>query len=544
MSVKISTRVGVIFAGIAVMLLSCGGAGYYGAKKLADGLQYITTIAWDASDGAMEGIIHIQKQIIHLNHLANTTDEDEAKQIIAEIAEEETIADKALTLMAATGLIEKGLLNQLESARSSFANTRNESLSAYANYRSSPDDETSATMAEVNKRLLSNSSTLLALLTKLEATGTSKVTEFSDKTATIQAEAYSAIFISATMGILLTLIAYIVIIKSIVTPIRNMGKQFLALAEGDGDLTTTMSVIHDDEIGDVNRGFNLFIGKIKTSIQQVITSSGELGLATGRLTQISNDTTDNLSQQQQETEQVATAMNEMVATVQEVARNVSDAADAANAANREAANGKQIVVNSIKEINALAAEVRQAAEVMKRLEKDSDNIGSVLSVIKEIADQTNLLALNAAIEAARAGEQGRGFAVVADEVRTLASRTQKSTEEIQKMIERLQSGTHEAVSVMERGQKRAQSSVDQANNAGTALESITAAVVTISQMTTQIASAAEEQNAVAEEVNNSIINISNMSQQSSTSAGEITSSTQQLGLLAKQLNNVVIQFRV
>ncbi len=544
MSVKISTRVGVIFAGITVMLLSCGGAGYYGAKKLADGLQYITTIAWDASDGAMEGIIHIQKQIIHLNHLASITDEDEAKQIIAEIAGEETIADKALTLMAATGLIEKGLLNQLESARSSFANARNESLSAYANYRSSPDDETSATMAEVNKRLLSNSSTLLALLTKLEATGTSKVTEFSDKTGTIQAEAYSAIFISATMGILLTLIAYIVIIKSIVTPIRNMGKQFLALAEGDGDLTTTMSVIHDDEIGDVNRGFNLFIGKIKTSIQQVITSSGELGLATGRLTQISNDTTDNLSQQQQETEQVATAMNEMVATVQEVARNVSDAADAANAANREAANGKQIVVNSIKEINALAAEVRQAAEVMKRLEKDSDNIGSVLSVIKEIADQTNLLALNAAIEAARAGEQGRGFAVVADEVRTLASRTQKSTEEIQKMIERLQSGTHEAVSVMERGQKRAQSSVEQANNAGTALESITAAVVTISQMTTQIASAAEEQNAVAEEVNNSIINISNMSQQSSTSAGEITSSTQQLGLLAKQLNTVVIQFRV
>ncbi len=544
MSVKISTRVGVIFAGITVMLLSCGGAGYYGAKKLADGLQYITTIAWDASDGAMEGIIHIQKQIIHLNHLASITDEDEAKQIIAEIAEEETIADKALTLMAATGLIEKGLLNQLESARSSFANARNESLSAYANYRSSPDDETSATMAEVNKRLLSNSSTLLALLTKLEATGTSKVTEFSDKTGTIQAEAYSAIFISATMGILLTLIAYIVIIKSIVTPIRDMGRQFLALAEGDGDLTTTMSVIHDDEIGDVNRGFNLFIGKIKTSIQQVITSSGELGLATGRLTQISNDTTDNLSQQQQETEQVATAMNEMVATVQEVARNVSDAADAANAANREAANGKQIVVNSIKEINALAAEVRQAAEVMKRLEKDSDNIGSVLSVIKEIADQTNLLALNAAIEAARAGEQGRGFAVVADEVRTLASRTQKSTEEIQKMIERLQSGTHEAVSVMERGQKRAQSSVEQANNAGTALESITAAVVTISQMTTQIASAAEEQNAVAEEVNNSIINISNMSQQSSTSAGEITSSTQQLGLLAKQLNTVVIQFRV
>ncbi len=356
--------------------------------------------------------------------------------------------------------------------------------------------------------------------------------------------AYNAITISLVVGIMFAITAYLLIIKNVVTPIQAMAKQFIALAHGNGDLTIAMSEQGGDEIADVNRGFNLFVNKIRRSMQQIMDSSQQLNSATSKLSKISSSTSKNLSLQQQETEQVATAMNEMVATVQEVARNVSDASQSAEAANREAANGKQIVSASIKEINALANEVRQAAEVMARLEKDSDNIGGVLNVIKEIADQTNLLALNAAIEAARAGEQGRGFAVVADEVRTLASRTQKSTQEIQKMIDSLQGGAREAVSVMERGQKRAESSVEQANNAGAALELITAAVATITHMTAQIASAAEEQNAVVEEVNGNIGNISNMSQETNSSAGEITSATQQLDQLAKQLEGVVKQFKV
>jgi methyl-accepting chemotaxis protein len=529
---------------MTAVLLFCGGAGYYGARMLSDGLEYVTTTAWNAADGAMEGVITIQEQVIALNQLANTTDEQRAAQLTNKVMESEKAADEALNRMIATNLFDKDLLNRLETTRSAFNKTKESMLKAYADYRHAPGAATSPAVIQANKEFEISTTELLEFLDEMESTGDSKVEGYTQGIAGIKSTAYSAIIISIVIGVILALAAYLLIIKSVVTPIRAMAKQFLELAQGDGNLTVTMPEKGGDEIADVNRGFNLFLSKIRGSIQQIMDSSSQLNTAAGRLSQISSDTSNNLSLQQQETEQVATAMNEMVATVQEVARNVTDAAHSAEAANREAANGKQIVAASIREIDALAVDVQQAAEAMKRLEKDSDNIGGVLSVIKEIADQTNLLALNAAIEAARAGEQGRGFAVVADEVRTLASRTQQSTEEIQKMIESLQSGAREAAGVMERSQKRAQSSVEQANNAGAALESITAAVSTITNMTAQIASAAEEQNAVAEEVNSNIVNISNMSQETSSSAGEISTATGQLNQLAHQLNGVVNQFRV
>ncbi|NIA02649.1 MAG: methyl-accepting chemotaxis protein, partial [Planctomycetia bacterium] len=253
---------------------------------------------------------------------------------------------------------------------------------------------------------------------------------------------------------------------------------------------------------------------------------------------------ENVDKQQAETGQVATAMNEMTTTVQEVACNATQTAEAANKANTETDSGRQIVTKTIESITELASEVETAAITIQQLESDSENIDSVVDVIRGISEQTNLLALNAAIEAARAGEQGRGFAVVADEVRTLASRTQESTLEIQSMIESLQTGAARAVEVMEQGRNKAQGSVENAARAGESLNVITSTVATISDMNTQIASAAEEQTAVAEEINRNIANISLLGDQTSEGARQTAASSEEMAQLAVQLQGLVGQFKV
>lgn len=222
------------------------------------------------------------------------------------------------------------------------------------------------------------------------------------------------------------------------------------------------------------------------------------------------DAAKSLDKQQYEMEQVATAVNQMSSTVQEVAANTSEAADAAVTARGESSTGQSVVEETMKSIQSLADEVQVAGDVIQKLRDDSNTIGGVLDVIRGISDQTNLLALNAAIEAARAGEAGRGFAVVADEVRTLAQRTGESTEEIQNMIERLQNGAEEAVQVMEQGRKRAVSSVEQASKAGESLDTITLSVQKISDYNTQIATAAEEQSVAADGIHNNIVSISDL----------------------------------
>ncbi len=310
-----------------------------------------------------------------------------------------------------------------------------------------------------------------------------------------------------------------------------------------GDLTVTADYQGDDELGRAAKAFNQMRERFHAMVQQVSSATGQLAAAAQQTSTVTLQTGAGVRRQQAEIGQVATAMHEMTTTVQEVAHSAAGAAQAAQQADQEAADGKRVVSQTGEVIDVLASEVEKAAVVIRQLEQDSDKIGGILEVIRSIAEQTNLLALNAAIEAARAGEQGRGFAVVADEVRTLASRTQQSTTEIQGMIEKLQSGSSSAMKVMEVSCTQARKGVEQVAQAGATLDCITRSVATINDMNAQIASAAEEQSSVAEEINRNIVSVSQVAEEASVGAQQTAATSEQLARLAEQLQGLVGQFR-
>ncbi len=340
----------------------------------------------------------------------------------------------------------------------------------------------------------------------------------------------------------LTLFLFAGLYFSVAENIEKIGHATKQVA--DGDLNIRIALNTKDEMQDIAHDFNSMTEKVQALVQQISSATTQLATAAEELSAVANDSGKTITNQTMEIDQVATAMNEMAATVQEVANNASAAAGAATNADNEAKGGKEIVTQTAQAIQELAVSVEESSKVIHQLEQDSENIGTVLDVIKGIAEQTNLLALNAAIEAARAGEQGRGFAVVADEVRTLASRTQESTNEIQTMIEKLQAGSRNAVSAMESGREKAQSGVERAKEAAESLEAITRAVTTIEQMNTMIASAAEEQTSVANEMNESIVKINQLGQSTSSGAEQTSSSSQEMSNLALQLQTLVSQFKV
>lgn len=290
--------------------------------------------------------------------------------------------------------------------------------------------------------------------------------------------------------------------------------------------------------------FNNFIQAIHDAMRDAKTATDHLATNTAEMQNLSSMANQSMQEQSQQTDLLAAAINEMTATVQEVARNANEAAQGTRDADEAGESAKQVVGGTIKSIETLATRVEEAASVIDRLEQQSDKIGVVLEVIKSIADQTNLLALNAAIEAARAGEQGRGFAVVADEVRTLAGRTQESTEEIQQIIEQLQSGAHDAVKVMEQGREQAQEGVNKAGEAGKSLNEIASAIALINDMNIQIASAAEQQSHVAEEINKNVVSISSLSQQAAEHVARSAASSNELEADADRLHNQLHRFNL
>ncbi|MBC3435515.1 HAMP domain-containing protein [Pseudomonas sp. BW16M2] len=330
----------------------------------------------------------------------------------------------------------------------------------------------------------------------------------------------------------------------IARPLKQMVSMLDDIAQGEGDLTRRLQSDRADELGAIAKGFNTFLAKLQAMISQVVSSVQKVSDSSEHTADIAIRTNQGVHKQMAEIDQVATAVHEMTATAQDVARNATQAAQAASEADRAANQGLDIVRDTSHSISELAAEIGRAVTVVQDLARDSENINAILVTIRAIAEQTNLLALNAAIEAARAGEQGRGFAVVADEVRNLAQKTQQATQEIQQMIQQLQLGTREVVKVMEDSQGKTDISVQQASRAAESLASITQAVSVINDMNTQIASAAEEQSAVAEDINRNVINIGQVAGEVAGGADESSQASAELTKLAEQQRRLINQFRV
>ena len=349
------------------------------------------------------------------------------------------------------------------------------------------------------------------------------------------------------MGLMLAGVGFLVLIsvltiRGITTIVDDLNSAASSMA--DGDLTVQCELMSQDELGQIIKAFNQMGLKFRNVITELKESTIQLASAAEETSVITGETSERIQQQQLETEQVVTAMNEMTMTVQDVAQNAGVADAAAQDADEKANEGITVAATALMATKDLADEVQQAADVIQKLETESENIGTVLDVIRGIAEQTNLLALNAAIEAARAGEQGRGFAVVADEVRTLAGRTQQSTQEIQGMIERLQQGAKEAASAMNQGQDKAKHSLTQVKSADSALNQINQAVVRIKEMNAQIATAAEEQGTVAEEINRNIVAINNLSTESAQGAEQTAHASTEQAQLAVRLDKLASKFKV
>lgn len=352
--------------------------------------------------------------------------------------------------------------------------------------------------------------------------------------------------LSTTVGTLTLLFVVIVawlLIRQIRNPVMTLLEQTRQVAAGNLTSQLDMKQFSHDELGKLAQGFNEMQSNLRMLVNEVSGSVVQLGAAAEEISAVAQQSANNMGAQQHELNQLATAMNEMQATVQEVARNTNDAASAATSASDTAAQGSETVNDSIGRIEKVATAIEETALVIRQLGDDSRNIGMVLEVIQGIAEQTNLLALNAAIEAARAGEQGRGFAVVADEVRTLAKRTQDSTSQINHIISELQQRANEAGVTMQQSQDMMSETVHTAREAGASIAEISSSVNSISHMNIQIATATEEQGAVSEELNRNVVNISNASEEVATGAKQMAQACNDLNLLATQLQEVVRKFR-
>ena len=394
----------------------------------------------------------------------------------------------------------------------------------------------------LNTDLLSNSEQVNAVLARLLDLNNKMALATNQEAEDQYDAAFNLVVGLLIIATLLTVLFAWLLTRSITLPIS----QALGAAEeiAEGNLTRPIKVDGNDEAGRLLAAMAKMQDKLRDTLQRISGSATQLASAAEELNAVTDESARGLTQQNNEIEQAATAVNEMTSAVEEVARNAVSTSEASRNATTSAGDGRDLVQETVSAIERMSGDVQATATLIGDLANESRDIGKVLDVIRGLADQTNLLALNAAIEAARAGEAGRGFAVVADEVRALAHRTQQSTSEIERMIGSIQAGTEHAVDSMRNSTERAESTLNIAKGAGMSLDTINSAIVEINERNLVIASAAEEQAQVAREVDRNLVNIRDLSVQSATGASQTSAASSELSRLAVDLNGMVGRFRL
>ncbi|WP_288098587.1 methyl-accepting chemotaxis protein [Pseudomonas sp.] len=392
----------------------------------------------------------------------------------------------------------------------------------------------------INTRIKDGTDQMGEQLNKLVALNTGYAKTASAEAGANYSSAIIGIVVAAVMAALMTILLAWLLTRSIVTPLNRalLAAQTIA----DGNLSKTIEADGQDEPGRLLGALSIMQANLRKTIEQIAGSATQLGAAAEELSAVTQDASRGLQQQNNEIEQAATAVNEMTAAVEEVARNAVSTSEASNQSTQAAREGRDRVVETVDAIQTMTHDVHTTSLMIEGLAAQGRDIGKVLDVIRAIAEQTNLLALNAAIEAARAGEAGRGFAVVADEVRALAHRTAQSTQEIEKMVAGIQNGTGEAVASMQQSNQRTQSTLEMARAAGVALEQITQSIHLINERNLVIASASEEQAQVSREVDRNLVNIRDLATQSATGANQTSAASHELSRLAVNLNALVSRF--
>jgi len=529
---KLATKLGGTFFAMVILLILLGTLSIVGintVRKGADGIKFSA----EYDDAIMSTIITVVKQQDAITDYSLT----HAKEVLDEIEEfGKEFNDKIENLKKfAASSEEKGIIAELETSHSNFESVGRKMARAFI---IGNRDEGLQLMevfdgaVGVQEKVIEKAENIaMAIADKNIANA-----ESATRRALIQISIFSIISILLGLGL------GIYLSRSIAKPVIAMAAAAKAMSEGD--LTQEVKVTSSDEMGDMAKSFNLMSTNLNEIVTKIKDASGHLASASDEISASSEQMAQGAENQSRQTDQVATAVEEMSATVLEVAKNSTDASALATKASEVATNGGNIVRKTITGMDGISDAVREAAMTIENLGKSSDQIGEIVGVIDDIADQTNLLALNAAIEAARAGEQGRGFAVVADEVRKLAERTTKATKEIADMIKTIQRDTNGAVNSMRSGTEKVDKGVSLVNEAGDSLGQIVDVVQGVNDMIQQIATASQEQSAASEEISSNVDGVAAITKESAASANQTVTATNELSKLAIELNEIVGQFKL